>query len=223
MTFSPKLNILPVSQQALWKELKATPKHFVLYGGTALALRLGHRVSEDFDFFTNATFEPQDLAEQILYLRDGKVTLIRENTLTVVLDRNGPVSVSFFGGLGLTRVSSPDTANDNGVQIASLLDVAGCKMAVVQRRAEAKDYLDIAALLENGISLPKALAAAKAIFGNQFEPTTTLRALSYFADGDLPKLPASMQNALRTAAIGVKLDELPVLIGKRDLASQAKN
>jgi hypothetical protein len=67
MTFSPKLNILPASQRALWKELKATPKRFVLYGGTALALRIGHRVSEDFDFFTNATFEPQDLAEQILY------------------------------------------------------------------------------------------------------------------------------------------------------------
>jgi hypothetical protein len=67
MTFSPKLNILPPSQRILWKELKATPKHFVLYGGTALALRLGHRISENFDFFTNATFEPQDLAEQILY------------------------------------------------------------------------------------------------------------------------------------------------------------
>jgi predicted nucleotidyltransferase component of viral defense system len=222
MSFSPKLNILPESQRALWTELGANPKHFVLYGGTALALRLGHRVSEDFDFFTNAAFEPQDLVERIPYLRDGKVTLHRENTLTVVLDRNGPVSVSFFGGLTLNRVSSPDTANDNGVQVASLLDVAGCKMAVVQSRAEGKDYRDIVALLENGISLPKALAAAKAIYGDQFEPRTTLRALSYFADGDLPKLPASMQNALRTAAIGVKLDELPVLIGKRDLAPQGK-
>jgi len=139
MTFSPNLNILPESQQALWKELKATPKHFVLYGGTALAIRLGHRVSEDFDFFTNANFEPQGLVEGIPYLRDGKVTLQRENTLTVVLDRNGPVSVSFFGGLALNRVSSPDTANDNAVQVASLLDVAGCKMAVVQSSAEGKD------------------------------------------------------------------------------------
>jgi len=200
--------------------LKATPKNFVLYGGTALAL--GHRVSEDFDFFTNTTFDPQDLVDRVPYLRDGNVTLLRENTLTVVIDRSGPVSVSFFGGLGLTRVSSPDTANDNGVQIASLLDVAGCKMAVIQSRAEGKDYRDIAALLENGITLPKALSAAKAIYGDQFQPRTTLRALSYFADGDLPKLPASLQNALRSAAAGVKLDELPVLIGKRDLALQGK-
>jgi len=75
---------------------------------------------------------------------------------------------------------------DNGVQVASLLDVAGCKMAIVQRRAEAKDYRDIVALLENGVDLSRALAAAKAIYGEQFEPGTTLRALSYFADGDLP-------------------------------------
>lgn len=158
--------------------------------------------------------------EDIPYLRDGKVTLLRGNTLTVALDRSGPVSVSFFGGLGLTRVSSPDSADDNGVQVASLLDVAGCKMAVVQTRAEGKDYRDIAALLEHGVSLGKALAAAKAIYGGQFDPRTTLRALSYFADGDLPKLPGAVQSALRTAAAGVKLDELPALVGKRDLASQ---
>ena len=214
--------MLPGPQRRVWKELKATPKQFVLYGGTALALRLGHRASEDFDFFTNATFEPQKLVERISYLQGGEVTLMRENTLTCLLDRNGPVPVSFFGGLRLRRVSNPDTARDNGVQIASLLDIAGCKMAVVQQRAEAKDYRDVAALLESGVSLPKALAAAKAIYGDQFEPRTTLRALTYFAEGNLPKLPESVQDALRSAAKGVKLDELPVLIGKRGLSSQGK-
>jgi Nucleotidyl transferase AbiEii toxin, Type IV TA system len=68
MTFSPKPTVLPGSQWALWKELKAAPKHFVLFGGTALALRLGHNVSTDFDFLTNATFGPQELAERIPYL-----------------------------------------------------------------------------------------------------------------------------------------------------------
>lgn len=79
--------------------------------------------------------------------------------------------------------------------------------------------------LENGISLSEALAAAKAIYREQFEPNTTLRALTYFADGDLPKLPASIasiQNTLQSAAKGVKLDELPRLIGKRDLVPRDK-
>jgi hypothetical protein len=187
-----------------------------------LALRLGHRVSEDFDFFTNATFKPEKLLERIPYLQGGKVVLLRENTLSCVLERNGPAPVSFFGGLGLSRVADPETTRDNGVQVASLMDIAGCKMAVVQRRAEAKDYRDIAALLENGIDLNKALAAARAIYGDQFEPSATLRALTYFGDGDLPALPEAVQNVLRGAARAVKLDELPRLIGKRDLVRQGR-
>lgn len=98
MDFAPKLNILPEPQRTVWTELKATPNQFVLYRGTALALRLGHRVSEDFDFITIATFEPESLLERLPYLRGGKVILLRENTLTCVLDRNGAVPVPFFGG-----------------------------------------------------------------------------------------------------------------------------
>lgn len=35
------LDVLPPSQRRLWEELSQVPKEFVLYGGTALALRLG--------------------------------------------------------------------------------------------------------------------------------------------------------------------------------------
>lgn len=50
--FEPHLHTLPEAQQALWPGLKpALGLGFVLYGGTAIALRLGHRISVDFDFF----------------------------------------------------------------------------------------------------------------------------------------------------------------------------
>lgn len=52
--FHPKLEILPRAQKELWPKLAELPQHFVLYGGTGLALRLGHRVSIDFDFFSGA-------------------------------------------------------------------------------------------------------------------------------------------------------------------------
>jgi|AntRauTorcE11898_2_1112593.scaffolds.fasta_scaffold14544_3 hypothetical protein len=35
---APKLEILPDGQRQIWTRLDATPGHFVLYGGTALAL-----------------------------------------------------------------------------------------------------------------------------------------------------------------------------------------
>jgi hypothetical protein len=73
--FNPKLEILPSPQLSLWEELKQTPQHFVLYGGTAMALRLGHRQSEDFDFFSNEGFEPTALLYGV-----RRRALIREAT-----------------------------------------------------------------------------------------------------------------------------------------------
>src|SRR3954453_9603793 len=64
-TFEPRLDILPESQRRLWPELDAVPSDFVLYGGTALALQLGHRVSEDFDFSSSAGFDPDRLRSRL--------------------------------------------------------------------------------------------------------------------------------------------------------------
>jgi len=61
-TFKPILSALPEPQRALWEELQTTPASYVLYGGTALALRLGHRQSQDFDFFAAEAKDYQDIA-----------------------------------------------------------------------------------------------------------------------------------------------------------------
>ena len=51
------------------------------------------------------------------------------------------------------------------VQVASLADLAGMKMRVIQVRGSWKDYVDIHSLVSQGIDVPTGLAAAKAIFG----------------------------------------------------------
>ena len=63
--FEPRLDILPAAQRRLWPELRAVPDGFVLYGGTAVALWLGHRVSVDFDFMAEHAFDPHELAESL--------------------------------------------------------------------------------------------------------------------------------------------------------------
>ncbi len=105
-----------------------------------------------------------------------------ENTLSVIVERDGPVQVSFFGVPSLGRLQEPDIVSANGLQIASLLDLAGTMSSVIQVRGEAKDYRDIDALIASGIDLPHALAAAVAIYGPSFNPQITLKALSYFGD-----------------------------------------
>src|SRR5215831_15788407 len=169
--FQPKLNILPAPQRRLWDELAAVPNEFLLYGGTALALQLGHRASVDFDFFGGRTFDPARLAAAVPFLAGATITQQEPNTLSAVVERGGPVRVSFFGLPGIQRLTLPLVAPDNGLRIASLLDLAGTKAAIVQQRAEAKDYLDVYAILQDGrIDLPTALAAARGIYGPQFNP-----------------------------------------------------
>ena len=212
--FVPNLDILPPAQKSLWVELVGTPKTFVLYGGTALALRLGHRQSEDFDFFCDGSFQPSALIGAIAYLKNAELSQMQENTLTAIVDREGPVKVSFFGAVGLNRVEDPDVVEENGILVASMIDLAATKLKTVQQRALAKDYLDIASALDTGMGLPQALAAAQAIFGRGFNGALSLKALTYFEDGDLPTLRRDTRDKLRQAAASVDLRKLPHVMAR---------
>jgi hypothetical protein len=209
MAFTPNLSTLPTAQRALWLELEATPDNFTLYGGTALALYLGHRTSVDFDFFSNASFDPDDLAKNVAYLKDAERIQIAPNTLTCRVERGGPALVSFFGDLNLGQVGGREQVEGMKLYVAALLDIAGTKAAVVQKRAEIKDYLDIDALLRHGIDLPTILAAGAVVYGRQFNPLVTVKALSYF--DDLPGLPTEVRTRLAAAVAAVDVTELPTL------------
>src|SRR5512141_490835 len=101
--FESHLETLPPAQRSLWPDLAEIPAYFVLYGGTALALRLGHRTSVDFDFFSSEPFVPADLLNSMVLLKHARPLQTATNTLTVVVDRAGAVKLSFFGGLSIGR------------------------------------------------------------------------------------------------------------------------
>ncbi len=207
--FSPKLDILPPAQRRLWDELGGTPRHFVLYGGTALALHLGHRQSVDFDFFSREHFDPAKLAASIPYLNGARLSL-EENTVNARVDRQGEVRVSLFGGLKLQPLTPPSDLAPPGIQVASITDIAATKLATVQSRSEAKDYLDLHAILAGGhLDLPHALAAARAAYGQQFNAYASLRALTYYDDGNLATVPPGVRLDLVRASAAVDLNHLP--------------
>lgn len=203
--FTPRRDVMPAPQQRLWPELAAVPSSFVLYGGAALSLRFGYRQSEDFDFFATEGFQVEELLEDLPWLRHGERLQAKTNTLTVLLDRGGPVKVSFFGGLAIGRVGSPQLTADGVLRVAATLDVAATKVAVIQQGAESKDYLDLAEVLGQGIGLEQALAAARALYGESFNPMISLKALTYFEDGDLPTLPDQVKRLLIEAASQVRV------------------
>jgi hypothetical protein len=209
---SPHTEILPAAQRRLWTELSTVPAEFTLYGGTALALHLGHRHSIDFDFFSRLDLDHDTLETKIPFLAGAQIIQREKNTLTATVDRGGPVQVSFFGVPKLPRLAPALVVKDNRLKIASLLDLAGTKASVLQIRAEAKDYVDMDALIHRGgIGLPMALAAAQRLYGSSFNPEITLKALSYFDDGNLRELPEEVKLRLTTAVRSVDLDHLPSL------------
>lgn len=221
--FKPRMDVLPPAQQRLWPELRsATKLGFVLYGGTAIALRLGHRASVDFDLFSERPLDRDAIRAALPFLDRATVLQDQRNALTVlVADDNSVdthVKISFFGAIGFGRVGIPDLTEDGILQVASLDDLMATKVKVVLQRAEAKDYRDIAELVKAGVSLPAGLAAAREIFGPNFQPSESLKALAYFEDGDLGTLSKDERNVLIKAVSSVR--ELPVVaIVSRQLAA----
>jgi nucleotidyltransferase AbiEii toxin of type IV toxin-antitoxin system len=218
--FQPRLDVLPPAQRRLWPELADTPPEFTLYGGTAIALRLAHRPSIDFDWFATGPFAPNDLMEKVPYLKGASVRQSSPNNLTVTVNRDEPVQLSFFGGLDLGQVAPADIAAGPKIKVGSLIDLAGFKAAVVMRRAELRDYIDVHALLTMAnISLGEMLAAASIIYGDQFSPLLSLKALAYHDDAALRALPAKVRRDLTAAVAATDPRRLPVLHAVRPKAA----
>lgn len=201
-SFRPHVDILPPTQKDLLPKLQWTvAAGFVLYGGTAIALRCGHRSSVDFDFFTD---QPLDREFVFYSLRNASVqleTLQDERQSLTVITSASEVKLSFFGNLLFGRVSTPARTLDGFLAVASTLDLLATKLKVVMQRAEARDYLDIASLLREGVPLERGLGAARSIYGEAFSASECLRALTFFQDGDLETLAPDVRAALR-AAVG---------------------
>lgn len=215
-----RLEILPPGQRAFWAtDARAIPERFVLYGGTAVALRCGHRQSVDFDFFTDGPLDEPDLREQLRILEAG--TVLRRDRESLVLSvpiADAEVKLSFFANLDFGRVGVPER-DGSTPWVASPLDLLATKLKVLQERIEPKDYLDIDALIESGVTLTEGLAALAALYGRQVNPLDAAKAVSWFKeDGLETTLPEATRQRLR-AAVAAVTGELPtVKILSRSLA-----
>lgn len=219
--FKPCMEVLPPAQQRLWPELsKMVNLGFVLYGGTAVALRLGHRTSIDFDFFCEKPLDREAIKAACPFIEQSTIIQDGRNSWSLLVpygdSERTHVKISFFGMIGFGRVGEPDLTEDSLLQVASLDDLMVTKLKVVLQRAEAKDYRDIAAMITAGVSLPRGLSAARVIFGPNFQPSESLKALVYFSDGDLKTLTASEKSILIQAVKSVRdLPQITVLSNGR--------
>jgi hypothetical protein len=220
--FEPRLDVLPEPQRRLWPALAPAPQlAFVLYGGTAAALYLGHRTSVDFDFFRAEPLDKPAIRAAFPFLADAAILQDGVETLVASVDMpTGAVKVSFFGGISLGRIADPLQTVDRTLLVASPLDLLATKLKTILDRAQARDYQDIAALLRHGLSLADGVAAFRALFGG--EPATVLRAIGFFDDvrsldqADRDALIAARDHVRDLPAIAARAGSLAVPIGPCD-------
>ncbi len=139
---NPHWEVVPSVLRELLVEIGQEPfsHRFYLAGGTALALRLGHRVSVDLDFFSETDELLNDSrAEIVAALRTRRAVRVLEDVVGNLLLEIEGYHVGFFG-YGYALLESPDEVA--GVRVASLADVGLMKLDAIADRGARKDFYD---------------------------------------------------------------------------------
>ena len=211
MMFSTNYSRLPEAQKSLLPMLSGSKKAgFVLYGGTALSLRLGHRESTDFDFFSSCSLNSV-LFDTITLLKCSKV--IQEEKDIIVFETSENVKISFFGNIDFGCINCPELTDDNNLYVASIIDIMGTKLKTLLQRISIKDYIDIAEIIKSGIKLETGLSAAVSLYKNQFPAFDALRALTYFDVKELQDLSKEYKKVLVTTVKNINIEgikEIPL-------------
>lgn len=158
-------------------------KKFYLAGGTACALRLGHRLSFDLDFFTRADFSQKDLQKWFAQQGDFRLDQIKKNTLLGVFEQT---KVSFF------KYDYPLLAKTDLFEGAAILrnsDLMAMKVDAISTRGTKRDFVDLYFLTKK-TSLLKAINAYRKKYADQdLNLVHTLRSLAYFSDAEKEEMP----------------------------------
>lgn len=124
--------------------------NFSLVGGTALSLQLGHRKSDDLDFFTDRSFDVMEVKNAILGY-NPKVQFLTEKphglSFTLPLPGNDEDIRKLDIYNWAVKFIRP-VIEEGHIRLASLEDIAAFKLDAIVHRKEKKDYVDIALLLD---------------------------------------------------------------------------
>ncbi|HYA86617.1 MAG TPA: nucleotidyl transferase AbiEii/AbiGii toxin family protein [Nitrospirota bacterium] len=140
------LNCLTSAARKLIKKISpiASDNGFILAGGTAVALHLGHRLSVAFDFFTTRSFKTDEIHRAISKL-GLRIETLQEEAGTLTLSVDG-MKVSFFQ---YTQQFLEKTSMLIGIPIAGLLDIASMKLVAIMQRGAKGDFVDLYWILQD--------------------------------------------------------------------------
>lgn len=157
-------------------------ERFYLAGGTAIAVHLRHRTSIDLDLFsTSADVDLSVVAEAIrIVVADLHVLSVTDAALRIRV-AGVPVDIVRYP---YAPLEAP-TPGPESFPMASLRDLATMKLAAIARRGLRRDFWDLHAIAEAGLSLQETSVAYIEKYGvSDADLYHVLRALTYFEDAE---------------------------------------
>ena len=138
-------NAVPAATLGLLKQISTLKEfdEFGLGGGTNLALRLGHRISVDLDFFTNHPFDTSQLFQVITKYFSSAELLFEKNQTMMFTIEDTKVDFVLYPFPWLQPFDFVE-----GIRLISLYDLIPMKLQAASNRNAKKDYWDIATLLK---------------------------------------------------------------------------
>ena len=119
-------------------------KDYILGGGTALALQLGHRTSKDIDLFTTGKQDNYRLIEYFSKnFKSFDIVHVDTYILRLVIHN---ISVDL---MSTNQIILETPVEEGNVRLFGIKDIAAMKLRAVLLRNEPKDYIDIAFILKN--------------------------------------------------------------------------
>ncbi len=168
----------------LEKEKSPLLSGWILAGGTGLAFHLGHRLSDDLDFFRTDNLDVRLLHD--IMRRHGRYETLQEeeHTLTVLLHET---KLSFF------RVRDPflfEPMPYRFFSVADVGDIALMKLAAISGRGSRKDFADLYVILQNRPTLEDYFdLLARKYDAGRFNAYHILKSLTYFDDAETEPMP----------------------------------
>jgi hypothetical protein len=180
--------ILSDPQRALLAVFGPTASRYGFYlaGGTALALRLGHRRSDDFDWFSASPVEDSLALAGMIHTHLPSF-VVRSYTEGTLHGESDGIRLSFLGYRYPTLEES-EWMPEYGCRIASIPDIACMKLSAIAQRGAKRDFVDLYALLSEGVTLSGMVGDYLRKFSIA-DPGSALIGLSYFDDAEMEPMP----------------------------------
>jgi predicted nucleotidyltransferase component of viral defense system len=153
---------------------------FILAGGTALSLQLGHRISVDLDFFTETLFSTEKIYREIKKAGLNPIVL-QEEKGTLILTIN-EIKVSFFH---YPYPFFDEKKTWKGFSIAGVKDIAAMKVIAITQRGAKRDFIDLYFIFQIIPFWKIAENMVRRFSKERINPVQVGKALVYFADAEI--------------------------------------